>query len=116
YAAFGEAYYNINPDLKLTAGLRYTHDSKRFTIVPSQLLLAPTLVAGGLVGTGHPTTGRVVVEGGEFTGRFGVDWQPDLGFTDDSLLYAFASRGYKAGGINPPPPRFATGQHWVELG
>ncbi|WP_447953424.1 TonB-dependent receptor plug domain-containing protein [Sphingopyxis chilensis] len=31
WAAFGEAYYNINPDLKLTAGLRYTRDHKRFT-------------------------------------------------------------------------------------
>ena len=116
YAAFGEAYYNINSDLKLTAGLRYTHDSKRFTIVPSQLLLAPTLVAGGLVGTGYPTDGDVVVTGGEFTGRFGIDWQPDLGFTDDTLLYAFYSRGYKAGGINPPTPGFATAAQWVEMG
>ncbi|MCW0197376.1 TonB-dependent receptor [Sphingopyxis sp.] len=116
YAAFGEAYYSINPDLKLTAGLRYTHDSKRFTLVPSQLLLTPTLVGGGLVGTGYPTAGDVVVKGGEFTGRFGVDWQPDLAFTDDSLLYAFYSRGYKAGGINPPTPGFATSEQWVEMG
>src|SRR3546814_13149664 len=43
YAAFGEAYYNINPDLKLTAGLRYTRDKKVFTPVPSQLLMAPNL-------------------------------------------------------------------------
>src|SRR3546814_5421402 len=54
WAAFGEAYYNINPDLKLTAGLRYTKDRKTFTPVPSQLLLAPTLFAGGAVGRGYP--------------------------------------------------------------
>ncbi|SBV34529.1 TonB-dependent receptor [uncultured Sphingopyxis sp.] len=116
YAAFGEAYYNINPDLKLTAGLRYTNDNKRFTLVPSQLLLAPTIAAGGVVGTGHPIDRDVVVKGGEFTGRLGIDWQPDLGFTDDTLLYAFLSRGYKAGGINPPTPGFATPEQLVDAG
>ncbi|HEX7037201.1 MAG TPA: TonB-dependent receptor [Pseudomonadales bacterium] len=34
----------------------------------------------------------------EVTGRIGVDWQ----VTDDSLVYAFFSRGYKPGGFNPP--------------
>jgi len=116
YAAFGEAYYDINPDFKLTAGLRYTHDNKRFTLVPSQLLLAPNSIAGGVTGTGHPTAGDVVVKGGEFTGRLGVDWQPDLGFTDDTLLYAFYSRGYKAGGINPPTPGFAKTEQLIDAG
>src|SRR3546814_12151868 len=51
YAAFGEAYYNINPDLKLTAGLRYTRDNKVLPPVPSQLLMAPNLVGGGVTGT-----------------------------------------------------------------
>src|SRR3546814_11129086 len=31
YAAFGEAYYNINTDLKPPAGLRYTRGTKDFT-------------------------------------------------------------------------------------
>ena len=35
------------------------------------------------------------------TGRFGFDWKPDLGFTNDTLIYGFYSRGYKAGGVNP---------------
>jgi outer membrane receptor protein involved in Fe transport len=34
----------------------------------------------------------------EFTGRFVVDYR----ITDDNLLYASYSRGYKSGGINPP--------------
>lgn len=116
HALFGEAYYNINSDLKLTAGLRYTHDNKRFTLVPSQLLLAPTSIAGGVTGTGHPAKGDVIVKGGEFTGRFGIDWKPELSFTDDSLVYAFYSRGYKAGGINPPTPGFATEAEIVDAG
>ncbi|MBB5705213.1 TonB-dependent receptor domain-containing protein [Sphingopyxis panaciterrulae] len=114
YAAFGEMYYNVNPALKLTAGLRYTNDNKRFTLVPSQLLLAPTINAGGVVGTGYPVDRDVTVKGGEFTGRFGIDWKPDFGFTDDSLVYAFYSRGYKAGGVNPPTPGFATSQQSID--
>ncbi len=35
------------------------------------------------------------------TGRAVLDWQPVLSFTDNTLLYASYSRGYKAGGINP---------------
>src|SRR6185437_13887898 len=35
YAAFGEAYYNIAPDIKLTAGLRWTDDKKKFWNIPS---------------------------------------------------------------------------------
>ncbi|WP_457832968.1 TonB-dependent receptor domain-containing protein, partial [Staphylococcus aureus] len=31
-----------------------------------------------------------------------VDWSPDLAFTDSTLVYGSYSRGYKAGGTNPP--------------
>jgi len=115
YAAFGEFYYNINTELKLTGGLRYTHDTKRFEIVPSQLLLAPTLTGGGITGTGYPVDRIEKLSWGEFTGRVGLDWQPDLGFTDQSLFYAFYSRGYKAGGINPPTPGFATAEQTEDV-
>ncbi len=50
YALFGEAYYNITPDLKLTGGLRWTDDQKHFVEIPSQLLT---------VGYGYPSTGYV---------------------------------------------------------
>src|SRR3546814_16772282 len=60
-AAFGEAYYNINPDLKLTAGLRYTRDRKTFTPVPCQLLTAPTFLAGGVVRSEERRVGKECV-------------------------------------------------------
>jgi iron complex outermembrane receptor protein len=41
----------------------------------------------------------------ELTGRLGVDWSPALSFTDQTLVYAFYSRGYKGGGANPPPAK-----------
>ncbi|HEX6860479.1 MAG TPA: TonB-dependent receptor, partial [Caulobacteraceae bacterium] len=47
WAVFGEAYWNIRDNLKLTTGLRYTDDRKKFTVVPSQVLLAPSYLAGG---------------------------------------------------------------------
>lgn len=108
YAAFGEAYLNVSDTVKITAGLRYTDDRKRFTPVPSQLLLAPSVAAGGTVPAGYPELPDIVQNWGEFTGRLGVDWKPELSFTDDTLLYAFYSRGYKGGGANPPSPGFAT--------
>ena len=37
YAAFGETYYNIADDLKLTGGLRWTEDQKHFTDIPSEI-------------------------------------------------------------------------------
>ncbi|MGB3320906.1 MAG: TonB-dependent receptor [Sphingopyxis granuli] len=116
YAAFGEIYYNIDPDLKLTVGLRYTRDKKDFKLVPSQLLLGGTMLSGGRTGTGYPVVGEIKQSWGEFTGRMGLDWQPDLGFTDKTLFYAFFSRGYKPGGANPPSPDFPTGEELLEYG
>ncbi len=39
YAGFGEAYYQVMPDVKLTGGLRWTDDQKRFWNYPSQVFL-----------------------------------------------------------------------------
>ncbi|MEE4384501.1 MAG: TonB-dependent receptor, partial [Pseudomonadales bacterium] len=36
------------------------------------------------------------------TGRFVIDWAADLPFTDETLLYASYSIGFKSGGLNPP--------------
>jgi outer membrane receptor protein involved in Fe transport len=115
-AAFGELYWDIGETLRVTAGLRYTDDRKSFDIYPTQLLLAPNILAGGIVGRGYPKRDTIELEWGEWTGRLGVDWKPDLSFTDDTLLYAFYSRGYKGGGMNPPLPDFATGEEYLEAG
>ena len=93
YAGFGEAYYNVTPDLKLTGGLRWTDDQKHFVEIPSQLLTA---------GYGYPIYGNVDQGWQEFTGRFAANWTPKLDFTDQTLLYASFAHGYKAGGANPP--------------
>ena len=101
YAAFGELYYNITPDLKLTTGARFTVDGKTAPQIPSWLLANPEQGP-------YPTTQTIVQEWREPTGRLALDWNPQLPFTDQTLLYASYAHGYKAGGANPPPPVFAT--------
>jgi outer membrane receptor protein involved in Fe transport len=107
-AAFGEFYWQARPDLKVTAGLRYTDDRKSFIPVPSQILLAPSLFAGGAVNRGYPERPAIEQHWGEWTGRLGFDLTPEVSFTDRTMVYAFYSRGYKGGGANPPKPGFAT--------
>ena len=98
FAGFGEAYYQIAPDVKLTAGLRWTDDSKRFWNIPSWTFL---------MGGGYPVQGIVNQEWKEWTGRFNATWTPKLDFTDQSLFYTSYARGYKGGGANPPGPQGA---------
>jgi iron complex outermembrane receptor protein len=93
YAGFGEAYYNVTRDFKLTAGARWTDDQKHFTDIPSEILTA---------GYGYPITGIVNQQWDQWTGRFVAEWTPDLSFTDKTLVYGSIAHGYKAGGANPP--------------
>jgi outer membrane receptor protein involved in Fe transport len=92
-ALFGEAYYEVTDSLKLTLGLRYTDDDKKIDSFP---------VALGVAGKGGLPIVNQAVQFKETTGRLGFDWKPELGFTDDTLVYGFISRGYKAGGVNSP--------------
>jgi outer membrane receptor protein involved in Fe transport len=93
YAGFGEVYYNVTKDVKLTGGLRWTGDRKHFTLIPSQVLVP---------GYGYPITGVVDQKWDELTGRAAVNWTPKLNFTDQTLVYGSYAHGYKAGGANPP--------------
>ena len=93
YAGFGEAYYNVASELKLTGGLRWTEDQKHFVDIPSEVITE---------GYGYPITAIVNQQWGEFTGRVVANWTPKLDFTDQTLVYGSYSRGYKAGGANPP--------------
>jgi outer membrane receptor protein involved in Fe transport len=93
YAMFGEAYYNIASDLKLTGGIRWTEDQKHFTDIPSELLVN---------GYGYPVFGTVDQQWDQFSGRAAINWMPKVEFTDQTMVYGSYSHGYKAGGANPP--------------
>ncbi|MDO1528958.1 TonB-dependent receptor [Fulvimonas sp. R45] len=108
-AVFGEGYWQLADDLKLTVGLRITRDRKTTTPIPSQLLLSPltdssnlTPIQVGYVNSGYPAQPNINQRWTEPTGRVVLSWTPRLPFTDSTLLYASYSRGYVAGGTNSP--------------
>ncbi len=96
YAGFGEVYYDIFKDVKLTGGLRWTEDRKHFPLLPSWLVAAQSF--------GYPVAGVVDQQWDQLTGRAAVNWTPKFDFTDQTLVYGSYAHGYKAGGANPPIP------------
>jgi outer membrane receptor protein involved in Fe transport len=102
-ALFGEVYYQLTDATKLTLGLRYTEDEK--TIRDRQLLLNADPASGARAFQQLGADEAIPVpyredddKWEEFTGRAVFDWA----VSEDSLLYASYSRGYKGGGFNPP--------------
>ena len=111
YGLFGEAYYEFNDAVKLTLGLRYNNDKKsiraRTTLASfltpytsTDAFTSPYFVGydadPGIAGN-QPFQERSVGFH-KFTGRAVLDWK----LSEDNLIYASYSRGYKSGGINPP--------------
>ncbi|WP_299944155.1 TonB-dependent receptor [uncultured Microbulbifer sp.] len=110
-ALFGETYWQMTDDVKLTAGLRYTEDRKTATPIPSQLLLGTRQhegefvnggTSGGKARRGYPRGQDIKQKWQEFTGRLVLDWRTETPFTDETLFYTSFSHGYKGGGSNPP--------------
>ena len=101
-ALFGEAYWDVSDTVRLTAGIRYTEDTKDTDSVP--VLLFVREGEGGVVGApGHPETGAASIrpqtaEFDEWTGRLVLDWSP----RDNTLIYTSVATGYKSGGFNSP--------------
>jgi len=102
-AIFGEVYLDLTDTLKFTGGLRQTSDDKRVVNnQPALLVSNATLPLAATAPTNAYFTNNALPDRASFkemTGRAGFDWK----VADDNLLYAFYSRGYKGGGINPPP-------------
>ncbi|MDP5211214.1 TonB-dependent receptor [Microbulbifer sp. 2205BS26-8] len=112
-ALFGETYWQMTDEVKLTAGLRYTEDLKTATPIPSQLLQGTQVsyttgeetsgpASGGKVRRGYPQGEDIEQEWQEYTGRLVLDWRSETPFTDETLFYVSYAHGYKGGGSNPP--------------
>ena len=111
FAVFGEGYYDVTDDLQITLGLRYTDDKKEVGNIPTFLAVLDGGRPDPLAFVPNPGAtpdnggdGTLNAQFEEVTGRFGFDWAPDFSWSEDTLIYAFYSRGYKGGGINPPQP------------
>jgi iron complex outermembrane receptor protein len=105
YALFGQGTWNISEALKLTGGLRYTHEDKRgsfrqwHTAGANLTTLPPALAAAaqGIRGQFAPLANYEVSFGDDnVSGLATLSYAP----TDDVLLYASYSRGAKSGGLN----------------
>ncbi|WP_324072906.1 MAG: TonB-dependent receptor [Erythrobacter sp.] len=81
FAVFAESIFKLSDDVRLTAGGRYTIETKEFEL--NQTLAVPFAAQGKE--TWRDPTWRVI-----------LDWKPD----DDTLLYGSWSRGFRSGGWN----------------
>ncbi|WP_374471022.1 TonB-dependent receptor [Phenylobacterium sp.] len=82
YAAYAQFRYQITDKLRATVGARHTTDDKSYQMDSS---------VGGAA--------RLTSDSGKFsafTPRFVLDYTP----TDETLVYASVSRGFKSGGFN----------------
>ncbi len=108
-ALAGYAQFDLNLGaLKLTAGIRYTDETKELSFIDLRPTCAGvTLPATCLVDANMivPANGTTVLttqiiprklETGIWTPRFAINFKP----SDDLLLYASATRGFKSGGWN----------------
>lgn len=113
YGIFGEAYFDITDNLKLTGGLRYSNDKKYIrarqpflnVLVPFGTEDVNEILLGFDGDSSKPGQQVFAEQSGTFdsiTGRVVLDWKPDLSFTQDTLVYASYTRGNKPGGFNPP--------------
>ncbi len=101
WALFGEAYWQINDELKLTLGARYTSDSKDVVEYQPDPLLAAFVPLGTTDLTSLMTFRTPDVSQSAGTGRILLQWTPTFDWSDSTMFYASYSRGYKSGGINP---------------
>lgn len=99
-AVFGQGTLHVTPTFNLTAGLRYTTETKA---IDSMVRRTFFLTTGALL-PGFPLVIAATRKFDAFTPKFGMDWK----VTPDILLYASATRGYKSGGTNYAATSLAT--------
>jgi iron complex outermembrane receptor protein len=115
YAAFGELSYDISEMFTLTGGLRYTNDHKEFGRfiqfnpygVPIAFQEETRVDANGKYDPVNGSLGwyRQDHSWDEVTSRVVLD----MHLTEDILLYASWSNGYKSGGYNSAGPTIDEG-------
>ena len=102
-AAFLHTTYDLSEELRLTAGLRHTRDEKDKAGNPNDLGATADTATGSFqtVGLENGPTFFLAPQlanpqWNETTWKLGLDYQ----LTGNSLLYGYASTGFKAGGYN----------------
>ena len=91
-AIFGELSYKLNPDLKLTTGLRFY----KFDISNTDYAVG----AGTASGNATPTTGSAHGSGSGVLPKVNLSYTP----TSDLTIYGTVAKGARPGGVNIPIP------------
>ncbi|PLK27591.1 TonB-dependent receptor [Novosphingobium sp. TH158] len=103
YAAFGQLTYSLTDKLSLTAGLRYTHESKDYFRTTTATTTSPVFSTINIVSTftfpnslpsPFNTLDRVTFDA--WTPMASLSYKP----TENSTIYVSASKGFKSGGFN----------------
>jgi iron complex outermembrane receptor protein len=106
YAAYGQATWNVRPDLRLTAGLRYTYEKKTGLYDAKAAGVVTPIADLPVAWQALATTARANYAP---VGRYEAAWDGDnisgllsasYDLADDVHVYASYSRGYKSAGIN----------------
>jgi iron complex outermembrane receptor protein len=98
-AIFGQATWNITDRLKLTPGLRYTHEKKdAYYVATTQggLNTTDTALLNRRLGIARPQSYTAATSEGALSGLLSLGYK----FTEDLNGYANYARGEKSGGIN----------------
>lgn len=91
FALFGQGTYNLTDQLSVTAGVRWTYEKKDVAVV------SPFGLATG----GDPLNVSNQESWDNLAPRLGIEYQA----SDDLLLYAHVTRGFKSGSFNGRPDR-----------
>jgi iron complex outermembrane receptor protein len=103
WAIFGDFTYDVTDQISLSAGLRYTNDKRRATVLRQNRLGGGQPGLGGSNGFG---VGTVIATTSNFEGRrkdtaftprASISFEP----TSDHSLYLSYARGFKGGGFDP---------------
>lgn len=104
-AAFAHANWQITPTVKLGAGIRYTKDKKNIVSSGTASGDDPTSPLSGFIINeiyGNIDTGTGIAakdSWSNFSPKVTLDWQA----TEDLLVYASWSKGFKSGGFGAAP-------------
>jgi iron complex outermembrane recepter protein len=107
-SVFGQATFEIAPNLKLTGGARYSSDLKSRvgkTVLDSYTSVVNSSNIGTLINRTVFQINDASRKFSKLTWRAGIDYDSPLG-----LIYASVSTGYKAGGFNDGCETPAAGQ------
>ena len=104
-ALFGDAIFHLTDTVNLTVGLRYSYDEKEIELPDNNIPIA-ALDPGRAASSGAAVAGGLLTQTGE-RANAKADWDDlsgrivlDVSLTDDVLVYASVSQGYKSGGFN----------------